>query len=267
MMNEVDSCYITSHKIFGKDAYDQTISGQSVICVSCNDCASIAEFAQKNDHLLAASERTFLSHIRSERRMESFLLGRVSTKHAYRRYSAINGLRQYRYDDLHIEYSCTGKPILFDQEENSGCQVTITHSETMGISLVSDSRFLFGIDLEWKSQKKSDSVRAFLSAEEQELSDGTQVKDMELLFWSAKEALGKYLGIGLSAGPDIFKIDRTERQGRFYEVSFLNLTRHRVIGYVSTEFVLALAYYERMSLESLKQMMEAAIDYMEYRTG
>lgn len=147
--------------------------------------------------------------------------------------------------------------MLVEREKISECQVTITHSEKIGISIVSDPRFVFGIDLEWKNQWKSDSIHNFFSEKEQELLKISNENKLELLFWSSKEALGKYLGIGLSADPIIFEITNVKQHKDFYEVSFRNFLRHKVLGYQSPEFVLAVAYYDRVSRKSIESLVES----------
>lgn len=248
--------YVCPLDIKGENAYGGKIQGYGTFCVFVNGIDSIDMLQKECNNLMSESEKQYLKCNKHDRRKESFLLGRVTAKYAYEKYyNLYNRNEKFDYKNVCVVASSTGKPILKYMSINSNCQLTITHSNNIGISFVYDSCFLFGIDLEVCTTNSIKSAEEMLSVSEKEMIILANNVRLCLLFWSAKESLGKYLGIGLSAEYSFFEIGKVHKEREIYYISFVNFSRHKVIGLCYDDFVITLAYYDGIILETLEQKL------------
>lgn len=253
---ENNNMYIDIIDITGKNAYGHSIRGYGVVCVYINTKDSIDTFQNIHNKYLTANEKKYLENNKFYRRKESFLLGRLSAKYAYDKFISLHtNNSKLDFQNICVEASSTGKPILKYMSHNGNCQITITHSQNIGISFVYDEYFSFGIDLEFCNLNSINSANEMLNTVENYIIDQYDNDRLSLLLWSAKESIGKYLGIGLSVEYSIFEVCTISRKGEIYCITFKNFSRHKVIGICKNNFVLSIAYYDGIDQTSIEHKL------------
>lgn len=233
-----------------KNVYGQEIEGNFSICVVHNPHSNVRQFSNNVMELLNDSEKRYICLKKNDRRIESYLLGRIATKYA------LNHLGTFTYKDIYVVNGVTGRPIIKYQGKNSCFSLSITHTGNIGVAIVFDHEYMFGIDIEKIDVGKCDAIYSQLIGSEKKLVNEYNEKEHILfLMWSAKEALGKYLGIGLSADYKIFKIKQIVKFEYYYIVEFSYFLKHKVWASFYDNCVLTLALYGVVDIGTLERYM------------
>ncbi len=165
------------------------------------------------EEFLSKSEKEQLSGFQFAAKKESYLLGRLAAKRALGGLLAEPDLRQ-----IEIRSGIYGQPLV--HHPRAGCaEVTVSHSHGLAVALAFPSEVPMGIDLETVSAISARTIIGELEASPPELawlvSAGVDEATACGVLWTAREALGKALRIGLNSPLGILALSeiRTDGEG------------------------------------------------------
>jgi 4'-phosphopantetheinyl transferase len=191
--------------------------------------------------LLHTNEAWYMRSLRSDRRRESYLLGRAAAKRAI--------CVQTRVADpasIEIVAGVFGQPVV---RHTTGCiDVSITHTDAIGLAVAFPAEHPLGIDVETVSKVMMRSVADHIDDAERSLLVGLGWGDDVglAMLWSAKEALSKILRCGLAVPLRVLAVSGAEPAGsRSVVVTFENFTQYSCHISALGESVLALAVPRR----------------------
>jgi len=174
------------------------------------------EATQLADLVLCPSEKAYWTSLRAiEKRRQEWLLGRCVAKEAVRR--LLERHRGLTSDLVAIEIIPDGHGRPQVQIAGSAGRppaISIAHSQGTAVALaVQDPDAWAGVDLEGLDRRREDYESIAFSPDESSLLAALPwdvSEEWALRMWASKEALGKALGRGLSAGLQAFHITRLE---------------------------------------------------------
>ena len=151
------------------------------------------------------------------RAQRTWLLGRIAAKDAVRRWLWARGARAMHPVEVHITNDEQGRPmaslprdVLVAHPAASGLSVSISHTEWVGVAVVSDTDPI-GVDVEPltpRAPRSNAFVDIALTPGEQGLRpDGVDSDEWVALTWTAKEAVAKAIGTGLQGRPRAFEVE------------------------------------------------------------
>jgi len=198
------------------------------------------------ERILSPAEREYWRSMRAvEKRRHEWLLGRAAAKEAVR---ALVGLPPEEIEILPDPY---GRPLVGQAPSLRGAPspaLSIAHSDGTAIALAApDPEARVGIDLESLTHRREDFEAIAFSPDERSLLAALPAnlrQEWALRMWCAKEAVGKALGRGLSAGLLAFRIPEIEISTGKVPVEWQGAT---LVAYTIREagFVLAAAIGRR----------------------
>jgi 4'-phosphopantetheinyl transferase len=159
------------------------------VCFAAVDAVPSEEF-------LSESEKKQLGNFQFSKKKQDFLLGRLAAKRALGALLPEPDLRciEIRAGDL-------GQPLVQHARAGSA-EVTVSHSHGLAVALAYSAAYPMGIDLETVSAVSATTIIGELgtSASEQSWLAAAGVDDAIAccVLWTAREALGKALKVGLN---------------------------------------------------------------------
>ena len=146
--------------------------------------------------MLSDAEQAQFARLRFAPKQQSFLLGRLAAKRALGELLGELDLRT-----IEIYNGVFGQPLV-RHARAGGIDVTVSHSHGMAVALAYPAEWPAGIDLEMVPAQSVDTVLGELgisAAERAWLDAGTVDRATACgMLWSAREALGKSMKIGLN---------------------------------------------------------------------
>ena len=158
----------------------------------------LADVPRHNDWL-APPEQTILARLKVVKRRADWRLGRWTAKCALRTCFA-RKLGTRLHNDIEIRATGSGAPVVFIHDEPAPVALSISHSNGVGLCVVSDRKIGVGCDAELVEPRSDAFVSDFFSPAEREAIAHVTPDDRPLLttlIWSAKESVLKALGEGL----------------------------------------------------------------------
>ena len=203
------------------------------VCFAAVDAASTQEFLNED-------EKEKLAGFQFAAKKEGFLLGRLAAKRALGALLEEPDLRQ-----IEIGSGIYGQPLV--QHPRGACaEVTVSHSHGLGVALAYPPAFPMGIDLETVSAVSATTVIGELGASPAEFTwlatGGVDEATACCVLWSAREALGKALRIGLNGPLGILALSEIRQDGAGGWIGrYLNFPRCQCLSQVKSGRVLSLA--------------------------
>jgi phosphopantetheinyl transferase len=152
-----------------------------------------------------------------DKRMNEWLLGRCAAKDAVQVLLGEHLGVRLTPADIEIVPDTYGRPCVegsWTRQLKIKPAISIAHSHGTAVALAAlDPRLLVGIDLETLAQRRQGFEAIAFSPEERRLLDAIEPdlrQEWAVRMWCAKEAVGKALGRGLSAGIQAFHISGVE---------------------------------------------------------
>lgn len=159
-------------------------------------CFAVAD-AISPDAFLSDSESELLKGFQFAAKREGFLLGRLAAKRALGALLEEPDLRR-----IEIHSGIYGQPLVRHPRADS-VEVTVSHSHGLAVALAFPAAYPMGIDLETLSAISAPTILGELQASPAELAWlATGAVDQATacgVLWTAREALGKALKIGLNS--------------------------------------------------------------------
>lgn len=142
--------------------------------------------------ILTDEENRVFKHLKIKKRKVEWLSGRIAAKKAFASYMSSLHCTN-RVSSISILNNQARAPYIVGHPE---LHLSISHSHEYAVALI--ARFKIGIDIE-KIEPRPDSLaHYFCSQEERAMLEQEPMRKDELLtyFWSRKEAVSKFLGLG-----------------------------------------------------------------------
>ena len=180
-------------------------------CLALVDDVALHAAAASPEALLSTSELARFSVLRFALKRQAFLLGRLAAKSALGALLTEPDLRR-----IEIRSGVFGQPLV--HHPRAGCvEVTLSHSLGLAVALAHPAEFPMGVDLETVSAgaaatilgelQVTDAEKAWLAARSVGLASACGV------LWTAREALGKSMKIGLNCPLGVFALSHLEPAG------------------------------------------------------
>lgn len=202
-------------------------------CFAAADAAPAQEF-------LSESEKEKLAGFQFAAKREGFLLGRLAAKLALCALLEEPDLRR-----IEIRSGIHGQPLV--HHPRAGCaEVTVSHSHGLAVALAYPHEVPMGIDLETVAAVSAPAVIGELEASPAEFTwlatSGVDEATACCVLWSAREALGKALKIGLNSPLGILALSGIEDRGPDrWSGRYLNFPRIQCLSRARDGRVLTLA--------------------------
>jgi phosphopantetheinyl transferase len=203
------------------------------VCFAAVDAVPPEEF-------LSESEKEQLGGFKFAAKKQDFLLGRLAAKRALGALLPEPDLRR-----IEIRAGDHGQPLV--QHPHAGsAEVTVSHSHGLGVALAYFAAYPMGIDLETVSAISAGTIMGELgiSAPEQTWAAAAGVDDATVccVLWTAREALGKALKVGLDRPLSALSLTEIRAVGAGDWVGrYLNYPRCQCLSQVRGDRVLSLA--------------------------
>lgn len=184
---------------------------------------------------------------------QGFLLGRLAAKRALGALLEEPDLRQ-----IEIRSGIYGQPLVRHPRAGSA-DVTVSHSHGLAVALAYPAEYPMGIDLETVSAVAAETIIGELEASPPELTwlatGGVDDATACCVLWTAREALGKALRIGLNSPLGILALSdiRIDSAGTWVG-HYLNFPQCRFRSRLQDGRVLSLALPKEAVLADLPQL-------------
>jgi len=159
--------------------------------------AFFAANAQPAEEFLSQSEAQHVARLQFAAKKEGFLLGRLAAKRALGALLAEPDLRR-----IGIQSGVYGQPLV-RHPRAGGLEVTVSHSHGLAVALAFPAGYPMGIDIETGSTVSAPTILGEVEASPPELawlvSSGVDEATACCVLWTAREALGKALKLGLNS--------------------------------------------------------------------
>jgi 4'-phosphopantetheinyl transferase len=205
--------------------------------------------AQK-ENFLHSEELKKLASFDFPLRKNSYLLGRFAAKKAIIEYLN-NSLTANK---LLIENGLYGEPKI----NNLNLNISISHSDNFAFSIAISHLIKIGIDIEcFKNFKALDYIN--IADKEALLFESVSITNKDLmkgLLWSAKEALVKYLEIGLTMPLELLELETIQNRGYHLIFYFKNFPILQVVILYTNTIVLAICISKKILIRGLISLHE-----------
>ena len=207
--------------------------GETPVCFAAVDAAPTLDF-------LSADEKEKLDGFQFTGKRQSFLLGRLAAKRALGSLLEEPDLRK-----IEIRTGIYGQPLVGHPRAGSA-EVTVSHSQGLAVALAYHPAYPLGIDLETVAAVSAATVIGELGASPAEFTwlatGGVDEATACCILWTAREALGKALRIGLNSPLGILALSDIRSDGAGIWVGrYLNFPRCQCLSQVKDGRVLTLA--------------------------
>jgi 4'-phosphopantetheinyl transferase len=206
---------------------------------------------------LHPQERNYYDTLAFEKRIRSYLLGRLVAKQAV---SALTG--ENFLNNINIQYGIFKQPIVVFTKQN--IQVSITHCDDFGAALAFPEAHPMGIDIEKINPHTADVLKSQITEAEEELIHSS-VLSYELghtLLWTAKEALSKVLKTGLMTPFEVFEIVKIELHDHYILCYYKNFAQYKVISFTIANYMCSIAHPLKSKLSFDVQSLKANFTFI-----
>ena len=192
------------------------------------------------EEFLSADEQLQYAGLKFAAKQESFRLGRLAAKQALGALFAEPDLRR-----IEIRAGIYGQPIV-EHPRAAPADVTVSHSHGLAVALAFPAAYPMGIDLETVAAGSAATILGELQASPAELtwlvSSGVDQATACFVLWTAREALGKALKIGINSPLGVLALAEIQDAGENqWAGRYANFPQCRCLAYAQGGRVLSLA--------------------------
>lgn len=196
-------------------------------------------------HLFHVEERKIFENYSFEHRKWSYVLGRISAKLAANHFLKLPSLAS-----INIIRGVFGFPIVKSPIAKN-IQISISHSDTLGVSIAFDETHPMGIDIEKISKDRIGAMLSIVSNDEQLLFKEYAVEELSSLtmIWCAKEALSKVIKTGMMIDFKFLEIHTIEMKKNLFLLSFKNFGQYKGICYSNDTYAISIVLPKKTNLQ------------------
>ena len=173
-------------------------------------------------------------------RQSEFFLSRLLTKDLVRRFYV-----EKAWHEIEVANSVFGQPVLCDTGCGHNLRISIAHKKELTGSLVFDAEHPLALDIE--QMQYPPSLLRTMEADELQALDKMGLSAMHA--WSAREALSKVLGCGITVDMRFFKTTNWEQYDNFYTGEYAHFLQYRFVGFIVNEHIVTLALPRNSDIE------------------
>ena len=208
------------------------------VCFASSDAPQVEEL--QAEEFLSAEEHLQYAGFKFAAKQESFRLGRLAAKRALGALIAEPELRR-----IEIRAGIYGQPIV-EHARAGSADVTVSHSRGLAVALAFPAAYPMGIDLETVAAGSAGTILGEMQASPAELtwivSSGVDEATSCFVLWTAREALGKALKIGINSPLGILALAEIRSTGENrWAGRYLNFPQCRCLAQAQGGRVLSLA--------------------------
>jgi 4'-phosphopantetheinyl transferase len=202
---------------------------------------------------LHPQEQKYYGTLTFEKRIKSYLIGRLTAKKALALLVGADNLAK-----ISIQAGIFTQPIAM-YEEKQNIQVSISHSDNFGAALAFPEAHPMGIDIERINRAKNEAIEREVTAAEIKLITGLpfSYEVMLTLLWTVKEALSKVLRTGLMTPFKIFEVDKIEIYSDTIMCYYKNFPQYKALSFIIGDDICSITYPMKtelsLNIRSLKE--------------
>ncbi|MDG4810848.1 4'-phosphopantetheinyl transferase superfamily protein [Micromonospora sp. WMMD1120] len=196
--------------------------------------------------VLHPRERQRLLRMRHERRRADYLAGRRAVK------AAVTHLRDAADPTaIWVEPGALHQPVL-GGPGTGGLAVSLAHSHHLGAAVAFDVAHPVGVDLERVDPARAGILQSTLTAGERTITAGLGLAALTAAtaVWTAKEALAKFLRVGLSVDLSLLEVATWRTEGEWWRLDYRHVVSLKALLLVVDDWVLALCLPARSTVST-----------------
>jgi phosphopantetheinyl transferase len=173
---------------------------------------------------LNREEKTHMKGLLLNKR-RPYVISRVAIKDAVRIYLMEKYEKKTYPIEIAIDHDEKGKPVAKGLDELKGLEISLSHKGNESVALVSDKPV--GIDIELIEERSPAFMDMSFTERELALLKEREQAEWTTRFWTAKEAYGKMLGVGLEGNPKKYEIERIKGDSLFIGLQEIHTVKHK----------------------------------------
>lgn len=205
--------------------------------------------------MLHTNEKLHYNLFENDRKKESYLLGRLSAKHA-----VINCIGKINPDSICIENGVFQFPVIKCVKVQN-IQVSIAHCDGIGISIAFPEEHPMSIDIEMINCDSEDEILSQVSYKEKSLLRNIDLDNITgfTSIWSIKESLSKVIKTGMMIDFELLEIDSVNFKNDVLESTFKNFGQYKCFTFINKQFVISIISPKKTSVDfkSLGNMLNS----------
>ncbi|HBF38388.1 MAG TPA: 4'-phosphopantetheinyl transferase [Firmicutes bacterium] len=210
--------------------------------------------------LFHPEEQAYYQTLQFEKRIHSYLIGRLTGKKAIASLMGNENLAQ-----IIIRPGIFRQPIV-TCENQQNIQVSISHCDNWGAAIAFPEAHPMGIDIERINSEQNEALEREASEFERRLIQRLpfDYEVMLTLLWTVKEALSKVLKTGLTAPFRIYEIAQIETQSDSLLSFYKNFAQYKALSFMLGHYICTIAYPLKteltVDLHSLKETFRTLVE-------
>lgn len=198
-------------------------------------------------------ERRYFDSLKFERRIQSYLSGRMASKQA-----VSLCICEDRLESICIDKGIFQHPVVVHPRKGN-YQVSITHCDKLAAAIAYTDYMPMGIDLESIDERIKSILESHATELEVSLVNSVipHYSGSFTVLWTVKEALSKVLRTGFTVPLQLFELNRMEEQEGSIVSRFTNFPQYEAISLLFKNEVFSIVYPKQMKLdiEPIKQLL------------
>jgi len=174
--------------------------------------------------VLSPEEQKIFEKIPSQKRQREYLLGRYSAKRA------LCQAFSTPMNNIYIESGIFGQPVIIRPRDQC-FQVSISHTNNLGVAIAFPETHPMGIDIEEISYKNNSTILSQMTNQEVEILNTKDLCYSLTVAWTAKEALSKILRCGLMISFNLLEISSYQKKEGYVECFFKNFAQYKSLSW------------------------------------
>jgi 4'-phosphopantetheinyl transferase EntD len=208
---------------------------------------------------LHQQEQKYYETLKFEKRIKSYLIGRLTAKKAIASLVGDDNLAK-----ILIQAGIFTQPIA-TYEGKQNIQVSISHCDDFGASIAFPEAHPMGIDIEQINIKQNEAIEREVTESEIKLIKGLpfSYEVMLTFLWTVKEALSKVLKTGLMTPFKIYEVDKIEVQHGYMLSTYKNFAQYKVISFIIGDYICSITYPMKTELNIDIRSLKETFKYLQ----
>ncbi|MFK4467833.1 4'-phosphopantetheinyl transferase family protein [Bacillus sp. RC252] len=197
-------------------------------------------------HCLHPLERSYFDSLKSKRRIQSYLSGRMAAKLA-----VSMSIHENRLETICIDRGLFQQPVIVHPSKGN-YQVSITHNVKLAAAIAHTEHVPMGIDLESIDERLLSFFKPYVTDLELTLCRSLIFHDSLLftILWTTKEALSKVLRTGLTVPIQLFELNHMEERQGYIISRFTNFPQYEAVSFLFQNEVCSIVYPKQLELNN-----------------
>lgn len=218
--------------------------------ISLNICDINQPYTSEDlEYVFSDREKEYYNRKKNEKRKKEMFWSRKMAK------ISIKELSNLGIDDnlnvIDISKGQFNNPLVKGEQGNY--QVSITHCQDHAAAISFPEELIIGLDMERVDHKKQSGIEEILTDREKKLVPEFLDREMfALIIWTTKEALSKFLKLGLAMSLDVLQISNVKPVEDGYESEFRYFSGLGAYTCISENIVYTIVCSKNLNLKEVK---------------